>query len=136
MPGYLDAGLATAPHQLDEMIQQRERLLAQIGAAGLEQDAALGQHTVEGRLTLVDCQYGWRWRNPDGDDTELEAPRQRAPELQFDLVRSLLVDCEPLNVEHRVLRNERAGGKARERGEKRFDRIDQPCRRVAAVGEL
>jgi len=83
MPGHLDAGLATTPHHLDEMIQQRERLLAQIGAAGPRRGCAPWSKGVEGRLTLIDLQRRRRRGDPDRHVAELESAHQRACELGF-----------------------------------------------------
>src|SRR5262245_14873016 len=118
------------------MVQQRQRLLAELGACGLEQDAALAQEASEFRLAFVHCQRGRRWPHPDGDIAQLEAARERAPELELDLIRSLVVDREPFHVEDRVLRRERARRQPRQRGKQRLERLDEACWRAAARGEL
>src|SRR5262245_41049952 len=104
VPRDLDAGSAAALPHFDQLVQQRQRLLAELRASGLEQNPALTQETSEFRLAFVDRQRGRWWSHADIDGAQLEAARKRADELGLDLIRSLIVDREPFDIEDRILR--------------------------------
>src|SRR5262245_19503813 len=118
------------------MVEQRQRLLAELSASGLEQNAALAQEASELRLAFVHRQRRRRWSHADVDAAQLEAAQERAAELQLDLLCGLVVDREPIDIEDRVLGGERARRQPRQRGKQRLDRLGKARRGAAAHGEL